>query len=945
MSSSDPTTRHAMRALALTFAAALTACGGGGGGESIRPTPPIPNPPPPPAPPPPPPSGTPESQPARDGHLTRTNANAAHDLGYTGAGVRIGIVDTGVNRSHPALTGRVEAPLNYVDGRSNDLSVGDVNGHGTMVAEIAAGRAYGRFAGGIAPDATIVPARMLIDDPPPPDPDNPPDLGDASFFSRLVDDLMGRNVDIVNNSWSTGWSRASVGRQFFAAYDPFVNDYGGLLVWAAGNSGEDQPSQTASLATIFPELERGWLAVVALDTDDPTALARYSNACGVAMNYCLAAPGSVVVGGNDDPGNYYVVRGTSLAAPQVTGAAALVWDAFPWFSNDLVRQTLLGTATDLGAPGVDPVFGHGLLDVGRAVLGPARFDWGTVTAEFSGGTSFWENDISGAGGLTKRGNGVLVLEGDNSYSGQTRVEGGVLAVDGRLTDSQVTVGAQGGLTGFGSVGRDVVNHGVVGVGGGDATNSGDFRIEGDYTQAAGARLAVELGSRLEVGGSATLHGGDLHVLGARSGYTPSGLVSVLVAAGGVDGRFDALTHADNVLVQGGIMYEPNEVLLYVTHFSAAALAAGGQLGAASAGAAQRVEEAFRTLDVMLARDDARSLPDGFLAAAGAIQGSGVSMAAADAVFASLSGEVHGASAAMTFESIDASTRALSARLDQVHARQAPSGAWSSTHGLHGGFGRSGLAGLDFDLDGWLVGNDMRLGQGGVLGFGFGQSQAQSQLAGGADRNRSRASEALAYAGLSRERWYAQGSLGAGRFDHDVSRFLLLGAQPEGVWTDYSGRFASAYAETGYRFDLGDLRLTPYVGTQFARVDRDGFTEQGGAGFGLRADAGTLERWQAMAGLRAERTFVLANGRPLQLSGRAQWQQTLDARGDVFDASLNALDDWQPLVGVGLAEYGGLFGLGLASPLARNAWLSLDYDHRFGQRGDARMLAASFRYVF
>ena len=85
----------------------------------------------------------------------------------------------------------------------------------------------------------------------------------------------------------------------------------------------------------------------------------------------------------------------------MSGAAALVWEAFPYFDNDLVRQTLLGTATDIGDAGVDPVFGYGLLNIADAVQGPGRLDWGQVVADFDAGTSTWSNDITGAGGITK----------------------------------------------------------------------------------------------------------------------------------------------------------------------------------------------------------------------------------------------------------------------------------------------------------------------------------------------------------------------------------------------------------------------------------------------------------------------------------------------------------------------------------------------------------------
>ena len=70
-----------------------------------------------------------------------------------------------------------------------------------------------------------------------------------------------------------------------------------------------------------------------------------------------------------------------------------------------MRQTLLGTAKDIGAPGVDPVFGYGLLDIGRAINGPGRFDWGDVATSVDAGStgSTWSNDITGSGGLVKQG--------------------------------------------------------------------------------------------------------------------------------------------------------------------------------------------------------------------------------------------------------------------------------------------------------------------------------------------------------------------------------------------------------------------------------------------------------------------------------------------------------------------------------------------------------------
>ncbi|HEU4991926.1 MAG TPA: S8 family serine peptidase, partial [Luteimonas sp.] len=412
----------ARNALAMAVVLGLAACGSGNGGN-VKPTPP---------PTPPPTSGGGGStQPGFADHLSLTDDVAARAAGYTGAGVTIGFVDTGVNRNHPALAGRVDANFVHVDA-PNDLTVDDKVGHGTTVAMLAAGKAFGQWPGGIAPDAHVVSSRIIADKPPADDGSGQGNQinsgeGYGAFFAAIDGELADAGAKIINNSWGgLYWTDPAVTREFADAYRDFVVTRGGLVVFANGNAGADSryrpnPSDNAALPSKdgAADLEVGWLTVGALDTLHPTRLASYSQACGVAMDYCLVAPGDVVfTGATDTAGHptYWVGSGTSFAAPLVSGAAAVVWSAFPYFDNDLVRQTLLGTAKDLGDPGVDAVFGHGLLDVAAAVKGPARFDWGDVTVSFTG-TSTWSNAISGAGGLVKRGTGTLVLAQDSTYTG------------------------------------------------------------------------------------------------------------------------------------------------------------------------------------------------------------------------------------------------------------------------------------------------------------------------------------------------------------------------------------------------------------------------------------------------------------------------------------------------------------------------------------------------
>ena len=173
------------------------------------------------------------------------------------------------------------------------------------------------------------------------------------------------------------------------------------------------------------------------------------------MNFCLAAPGDVIVLGANttasatDP-SYYIVEGTSLAAPIVSGAAALVWQAYPYFSHDLIRQTLLGTATPLGGSQPNPTFGYGALNIGAAVNGPEQFNWGNVEVGFTG-TSSWNNPISGQGGLVMDGPGTLTLSQPSTYAGGTTVNGGRLNAVSLASDATIGPAATLALTGTSSM--------------------------------------------------------------------------------------------------------------------------------------------------------------------------------------------------------------------------------------------------------------------------------------------------------------------------------------------------------------------------------------------------------------------------------------------------------------------------------------------------------------
>ncbi len=134
-----------------------------------------------------------------------------------------------------------------------------------------------------------------------------------------------------------------------------------IFVWAAGNDSQKESGALSAMPLAFPELNGHFVNVVAFD-QNAKKLAWYSNQCGVTQNYCIAAPGSLL----QTDAKETTVSGTSFAAPIVSGAIAVIKEAFPYMTATQITELLFTTARDLGDPGVDAVYGWGLLDMETA---------------------------------------------------------------------------------------------------------------------------------------------------------------------------------------------------------------------------------------------------------------------------------------------------------------------------------------------------------------------------------------------------------------------------------------------------------------------------------------------------------------------------------------------------------------------------------------------------
>ncbi len=952
------------------IALALAACGGGGGG-TVRSTPPptTPGTPPPTVPdftpnvandaalvvnPPTIPTlPAPAMLPQYSQHLQLTNAAGALGAGWLGQGVTIGLLDTGVNRNNPALQGRVGQEFIHVDPATNNTSVDDVVGHGTVVAEMAAGKSIGNWGGGVAQGAGIVVSRIIDDHPPPDDGSGAGNEihageGYGDFFRDINAELAGAGAKIINNSWGgLYWNDPALTAELDAAWRDFVVTRGGLIVFANGNSGADpryagEPSDNARLPTLAndPALEKGWITVGALDPNNPTQLTNYSQQCGSAMNYCLVAPGNVIfidpqakVG--DASYSLYQGGGTSYAAPQVAGAAAVVWSLFPYFSNDQVRQTVLAASKDLGAPGVDPVFGWGLLDVTKAAMGPSNFAWGDFSVAFSG-NSVWRNVIVGSGGLIKSGSGILTLAEAGKFTGATKVNAGGLDVrKGLLSDLTIASGAT--VWGSGTFGGFVNNSGRFLSGA-----SSPASIVGNLTQSASGNLGVWLGSTLNIGGSATL-AGTVSILGVRPGYTTSSRETLLNVNGGITGTFSSLKAAPSVFLIASLAYDPNKVYLDISRIDVSKAVAGMGLAGASVDTAARVESAMQAIDASMGITVPGGISPMFRDAAGAFQ-QATSASQAERSLRSLSGEMHAASAALTFDAIDIGRRTLAQHLDGLSRSPARAGGWYRDLASGGQLAQAGYDRIGLDSRGSMIGNDWRVGSHALLGVAMNRFEQNSWLGALGDSSRGYQSEAQLYAAGWRGPWQVQAQLAAGSFQRQLQRNLLLGTLQDTVATRLSGRYRSLSVELGRRVDLGDFALMPYLGSSYVHLSNDGFDEAGQTGFGLRAHGWDAGRWQALAGLRAERGWRMG-GVDLRADAHAEWQQTLASSGLLFDASFTGIEQWAPLQGMALSRRGQQFGLGLSALFGQKAMLRFDLGQRRSDAGRAgtAMLWGMYRF--
>jgi subtilisin family serine protease len=290
-------------------------------------------------------------------HLDNIGAYNAWD--YTGEdyvagdGIKVAILDTGVDEDHPDLINNIAFTASTSDGVVNDLV-----GHGTHVAGIVAAEANNTIGmSGVAPGAELYCIDIFAYNA-------YEDKWGASSEDIIegIELAVAQGVDIINMSMGNYYYSASKK----TVIDSAVNA-GVVVIASAGNKN----TQADHYPSDYPSV------ISVISTDDANRRSSFSN-YGNAKD--IAAPGTDIASTYSEhaignPGWLYADKsGTSMASPVVAGVAALILDSNPSLSVDEVKDLLYSSARDFGAAGWDKYFGHGIVDAKNAITGGDSFE-------------------------------------------------------------------------------------------------------------------------------------------------------------------------------------------------------------------------------------------------------------------------------------------------------------------------------------------------------------------------------------------------------------------------------------------------------------------------------------------------------------------------------------------------------------------------------------------
>jgi len=355
---------------------------------------------------------------------------------YTGDGIKVAIIDTGINYNHPDLAANYAGGYDFVNNDSDPL---DDNGHGTHVSGTVAAVADGNGVIGTSPTAGLYGLKVL-------------DSAGSGYYSDIAAAIQWatNNEDPIHiASLSLGGSTDSQ-----TLHDAIIAaDNAGLLIIAAAGNDGNPPGKGDNMS--YPAKYNEVLSVGATDENDNRA-----SFSSTGSELDIMAPGVSILSTYQD--GYAYASGTSMATPHVSGVAALIYASDGALSNSDVKQILINTADDLGPSGWDSKYGYGLVDADGAVAAEPE-----PTNELPSVTITSPSDGDAV-------SGTVTVSADASDS-----DGTVTQVEFFVNDASIGVdsdGSDGWSTSWDTTTYSDGNHSVTATATDDKTNTGSDSI-------------------------------------------------------------------------------------------------------------------------------------------------------------------------------------------------------------------------------------------------------------------------------------------------------------------------------------------------------------------------------------------------------------------------------------------------------------------------------------
>ena len=835
----------------------------------------------------------------------RHNPQNNSETSYTGYKIKVGIIDSGFNGNYYSnLRNEVKNIIRIDNQRDSKNEI-----HAYIVTSLIAGKS------GIAKDANI----YVID-------------GSDRYATREVRDsadlyeaLYSKGVRIFNQSF--GATEATYSNNPHNFYESRIEkgvknfyrmavDNGALFIFSAGNNEYKTSGILATLPYWIPDLEKGWINVNGLTSKNSNREGDFSwdnlkplAGAGAAKNWTITTTADYFI---EVDGQKKVYSGTSYSAPCVTATAALINEKYPFMTGDLLRQTILSTATDIGDEGVDDVYGWGFLNIDKALKGPALFDKRLalgdnvyITLDGSNKVYQFDNDISGDAGLVLRGSGTLILNGTSTYMGETNVgDNAYLKVKKIISPNTLSIGKTAMVEVIDSNINDIQNNGTFINNGNSVAKTLAMSTDSQMYSDINANLKVE---NAEVNGTVIITNNNGEYL------TKNGK------------NFDIITGN----VTGNAQIKSENGLMTVNKSKTRNLSANASrtdtvkyaktlnADTEQLNTARQIETALENIDIDY--EAGKTEAGKFGAKLQALN---------TATLDSMSGQIYASAQALTFEQSETINRNLSNRMTMLSEslkNDKTFGFWTAGIYSKGKIEKDGFAKGKTVIKGGQAGFDMKIKQDIILGMAVDYSKGEVKFNRYNGKSKANMTGLSIYGRQNFGNGYLAGRVGIGFTDSKVERDIIVNNHYiEHSKVNHNDKIFAGYLETGYdiKNKSGDFVVTPYVTLGMDRMTRGKFFEEN-TNFGMNANKKTYNMPYTSVGLKTIKTFGNTN-----ITGYLGYTHGLNKKNLDFDASYNFAPNAKfEVKGINYSRNKITAGIGVNTKIKENINWYTNYDYK------------------